>query len=200
MLESLVALSIGVGAVIASLVVDEAGVRAALVVVGLLCPVLALASWHRLRGLDRSIGVRDDDIDLLHHVAMLDVLPLPAIEQLARGLELVEVPAGHVVFQQGDVGDHYFVIESGDAEVIGDGRVVARLGAGLGFGEIALLRRIRRTATVRATSDLRLRALRSEGFLPVVLGYTPSAREAGAMVDSRLERFAPREDPGTPPR
>jgi MFS family permease len=200
LLESLVALSIGVGALVASLVVDEAGVRAALVVVGLLCPVLALASWRRLRGLDRSIGVRDDDIDLLHRVAMLDVLPLPAIEQLARGLERVEVPAGHVVFEQGDVGDHYFVIESGDAEVIGDGQVVATLGAGLGFGEIALLRRSRRTATVRATSDLRLRALSSEGFLPVVLGYTPSAREAGVVVDSMLERFAPREDPGTPPR
>ncbi len=199
-LESLVALSIGVGAVIASVVVDAAGVRAALVVVGLLCPVLAVASWQRLRGLDRSIGVRDDDIDLLHQVAMLNVLPLPAIEQLARGLEPVEVPAGHVVFQQGDVGDHYYVIESGDAEVVGDGQVVAALGPGVGFGEIALLRRIRRTATVRATSDLRLRALRSEGFLPVVLGYTPSAREAGAVVDSRLERFAPREDPETPPR
>ncbi|MBA3398744.1 MAG: MFS transporter [Acidimicrobiia bacterium] len=199
-LESLVALSIGVGAVIASVVVDAAGVRAALVVVGLLCPVLAVASWQRLRGLDRSIGVRDDDIDLLHQVAMLNVLPLPAIEQLARGLEPVEVPAGHVVFQQGDVGDHYYVIESGDAEVVGDGQVVAALGPGVGFGEIALLRRIRRTATVRATSDLRLRALRSDGFLPVVLGYTPSAREAGAVVDSRLERFAPREDPETPPR
>ena len=199
-LESLVALSIGVGAVIASVVVDAAGVRAALVVVGLLCPVLAVASWQRLRGLDRSIGVRDDDIDLLHQVAMLNVLPLPAIEQLARGLEPVEVPAGHVVFQQGDVGDHYYVIESGDAEVVGDGQVVAALGPGVGFGEIALLRRIRRTATVRATSDLRLRALRSDGFLPVVLGYTPSAREAGAVVDSKLERFAPREDPEPPPR
>jgi hypothetical protein len=195
-LESLVALSIGVGALVASLVVDAAGVRPALVTVGLLCPVLAVVSWRRLSGMDRSIGVRDDDIDLLHAVAMLDVLPLPAIEQLARGLEPVDVPAGHVVFHQGDVGGHYFVIESGAAEVVGDGQVVSTLGPGTGFGEIALLRRTRRTATVRATSDLRLRALRSDHFLPVVLGYTPSAREAVAGVDSMLERFTPREDPG----
>jgi MFS family permease len=199
-LESLVAMSIGIGAVAASLVVDAAGIRPALVAVGLLCPVLAVLSWRRLRRLDGSIGVRDDDIDLLHRVSMLNALPLPAIEQLARGLEAVEVPAGRAVFSQGDVGDLYYVIESGEAEVVGDGEVVATLGPGLGFGEIALLRRIRRTATVRATSDLRLRALRSDGFLPVVLGYTPSAREAGAVVDSRLERFAPREDPDTPPR
>ena len=94
-LESLVALSIGVGAIVASVVVDQAGVRPALVIVGLLCPVLAVASWRRLRGLDRSIGVRDRDIGLLQSVTMLNMLPLPAIERLARGLEPVEVPAGH---------------------------------------------------------------------------------------------------------
>ena len=193
-LESLVALSVGVGAIVASLVVDQAGVRPALVGVGLLCPVLAVVSWRRLRGMDRSIGVRDHDIDLLHEVSMLKVLPLPAVEQLARGLESVDVPAGQVVFHQGDVGDNYFVIESGEAEVIGDGGVVATLGPRLGFGEIALLRRTRRTATVRATSELRLKALRSDHFLPVVLGYTPSAREAGVVVDSMLDRFAPRDD------
>ena len=149
--------------------------------------------------MDRSIGVRDVDIDMLHAVGMLNVLPLPAIEQLARGVEQVAVPAGHVVFSQGDVGDHYFVIESGEAEVIGDGQVVAALGPGMGFGEIALLRRSRRTATVLATSELRLKALRSDHFLPVVLGYTPSAREAGAVVDSMLDRFTPRDDLEQPP-
>ena len=194
-LESLVALSIGVGAVVASLVVDEAGVRTALVTVGLLCPVLAVASWQRLRAMDQSIGVRDADITLLHAVPMLNVLPLPAIEQLARGLDPVHVAVGQFVFHQGDLGDHYFVIESGEADVIGDGQLVARLGPGLGFGEIALLRRVRRTATVRATSELRLKALRSDRFLPVVLGYTPSAREAGVVVESMLDRFTPREHP-----
>jgi MFS family permease len=197
-LESLVALSIGVGGLVASLMIDGTGVRPALVVAGLVCPVLAVASWRRLRRMDRSIGVRDDDIELLRSVEMLNVLPLPAIEQLARGLEAVDVPAGHVVFHQGAVGDRYFVIQSGDAEVIGDGGIVATLGPGEGFGEIALLRRIRRTATVRAVSELRLKALRSDHFLPVVLGYTPSARESGMVVDSMLERFTPRDDPGQP--
>ena len=199
-LESVVALSIGVGALVASLVVDGAGVRTALITVGLLCPLLALASWQRLRGMDRSIGVRDDDIDLLHQVPMLNVLPLPAIEQLARGLEPLDVAMGDVVFHQGDVGDHYFVIESGEADVVGDGQLVAVLGPGMGFGEVALLRRVRRTATVRATSALRLRTLRSDRFLPVVLGYTPSSREAGMVVDSMLDRFTPREGPEQPPR
>ena len=192
-LESLVALSTGIGAVLAALAIDRYGVRGALVIVGLLCPVAAAASWRRLRHLDRSMDLRDHEIAMLQRVTMLNVLPLPGLERLARGLEPVAVPAGHLVFSQGEIGDRYFVIESGEAEVIGDGRIVTRLGPGDGFGEIALLRRIRRTATVRAGSELRLHALRSDRFLPVVLGYTPSAREAGTVVDSMLDRFTPRD-------
>lgn len=190
-LESLVALAIGVGAIVTSLVIERIGLRSALVIVGLLCPIAAVASWRRLRGMDRSIDVRDRDIGLLQAVDMLKALPLPSVEQLARGLEPVVVPAGHVVVEEGDIGDRYYVIESGEAEVIGDGHVVTTLGHGEGFGEIALLRRTRRTATVRAASELRLQALRSEHFLPVVLGYTPSAREAQTVVDTMLDRYAP---------
>jgi MFS family permease len=201
-LESLVALSTGVGAVLASLVIEAYGVRTALLVVGVVCPLAALLAWPRLRRMDRSIDVLDSEIGLLQTVEMLDLLPLPAIEQLARGLEPVVVPAGRPVFDQGDVGDRYYVIESGEAEVVGDGRVVATLGPGEGFGEIALLRRVRRTATVRAATELRLHSLRSEHFLPVVLGFTPSAREAGSVVDTMLDRFAPQDrsevEPGRP--
>ena len=192
-LESLVAVSIGLGAVAASWVVAAVGrPRAALVGIGLVCPVLAVASWWRLRRLDRTVGVHDADVGLLQRVPMLRTLPLPAVEQLARGLEPVAVPAGEVVFGQGDVGDRYYVIESGEVDVVGDGRVVATLGPGEGFGEIALLRRTRRTATVVARNDVRLRALPSDRFLPVVLGFTPSAREAAAGVDRLLDRLRPR--------
>jgi CRP-like cAMP-binding protein len=83
--------------------------------------------------------------------------------------------------------------------VVGDGHVVTTLGPGEGFGEIALLRASRRTATVVARTDVRLRGLRSDRFLPVVLGYTPSAREAATGVDLLLDRFAPEEPPVDPP-
>jgi len=195
-LESLVALSMGVGAILTSLLIELVGVRPALVVVGLLCPICAVLSWPRLRRMDRSLDVRDREISLLQGVAMLNALPLPAIEQLARGLEPLAVPAGDTVVEQGDLGDRYFVIESGEVEVVGDGRQIATLGPGQGFGEIALLQRGRRTATVRAISGLRLQALRSEHFLAVVLGFPPSARQAGTEVDTLLDRFTPDEDEG----
>ena len=192
-LESMIALTVGVGAVVASLVIDLSSVRVALVVIGALCPLAAAAGWLRLRHLDESIGIRDRDIALLQRVAMLTPLPLPAIERLARGLQPVSVAAGDLVVSQGDVGDRFYVIESGEADVIGDGRLVATLGPGEGFGEIALLRRVRRTATVRAATELRLQVLASDHFLPVVTGFTPSAREAGTSVDTMLDRFHPRD-------
>ena len=70
------------------------GVRWALIGIGLVCPVLAVASWRQLRRLDGSVGALDREIALLQQVPMLRTLPLPSIEQLARGLEPVAVAGG----------------------------------------------------------------------------------------------------------
>jgi predicted MFS family arabinose efflux permease len=195
LLESLVALSVGLGAIVASLVINLTSVRVALIAVGALCPILATVAWRRLRHLDRDIGVLDEEIELLHGVPMLKPLPLPAIEQLARGLEPVHVPAGRAVFRQGDPADRFYVIETGAADVVGDDHLIRTLGPGDGFGEIGLLRTVPRTATVRAVSDLQLQALTCIRFLPAVTGFPPSAREAGSEVEEMLGRFSPDSSP-----
>ena len=191
--ESLVSLTVGLGALVASLLIDLTSVGAAMVMIGALCPILVVVAWRRLRHPDRYIGELDKEIALLHGVPMLQPLPLPAIEQLARGLEPVHVPAGQAVFRQGDPADRFYVIETGTADVIGDGHLVTTLGPGEGFGEIALLRTVPRTATVRAATDLELQALTCDRFLPVVTGFPPSAREAGTEVEEMLDRFSPGE-------
>jgi MFS family permease len=191
--ESLVSLSVGLGAVFASLLIDLTSVPVAMVAVGALCPILVVATWRRLGRPDRNIGELDKEITLLHGIPMLQPLPLPAIEQLARGMESVHVPAGQAVFRQGDPADRFYVIETGTADVIGDGHLVTTLGPGEGFGEIALLRTVRRTATLRAATDLELQALTCDRFLPVVTGYPPSSREAGNVVEEMLHRFSPGE-------
>ena len=198
-LESLVAVSIGLGSILASTLVGWFGIEAALVSIGLVCPILAMGAWWRLRRLDRSVDLLDLDVGLLQQVPMFNPLPLPAIELLARGLETVMVPAGQAVFTEGDIGDRYYVIESGEADVVGGGRIVATLGPGEGFGEVALLRRTRRTATVLARSPLQLRALGSERFISVVLGYTPSSQAATAAVDDQLDRYMPKKKFDDPP-
>jgi Cyclic nucleotide-binding domain len=189
--ESLISLAVGLGALIASILIELTSVSVALIIVGALCPSVVLVAWRRLRHLDSYIGELDKEISLLHGVHMLQPLPLPAIEHLARGLEQVHVRAGQAVFRQGDPADRFYVIETGTADVIGDGHLVTTLGPGEGFGEIALLRRVPRTATVRAATDLQLQTLTCERFLPVVTGFPPSSREAGAEVEEMLDRFSP---------
>ena len=115
------------------LLIDLTSVGVALITVGALCPILVVAAWRRLRHLDRHMGELDKEIALLHGVPMLQPLPLPAIEQLARGLEPVHVPAAQAVFRQGDPGDRFYVIEAGAADVIGDDRLLRTLGPGDGF-------------------------------------------------------------------
>jgi hypothetical protein len=168
-------------------------VEGALVAVGALGPVVVALTWRRLRRLDLAMGMRDREVTLLRTVPMLQVLPLPAVEQLARRLRPVTVPAGAAVFRQGETGDRFYVIEEGEAEVVGDGRVVAGLGPGDGFGEIALLREVPRTATVRAVDELHLQVLAGATFVLMVTGYPPSRRESEQMVGEHLDRFSPCE-------
>jgi MFS family permease len=193
LLESFVSLSVGLGGLAASILINLTSVSAALVIVGAFCPILVLSAWRRLRHLDRYVGKLDREIGLLQRVPMLAPLPLPAIEQLARALEPLDVPAGQVLFRQGDPADRYYVIEQGTVDVVGGGRLVTKLGPGDGFGEIALLRRVPRTAMVRAATDLQLQTLTCDRFLPIVTGFPPSAREAGTSVEEMLDRFNPGE-------
>lgn len=77
--------------------------------------------------------------------------------------------AGEVILRQGEPGSRFYVITAGEAEVLQRGRdgiekVVATLGPGRYFGEIALLRGARRTATVRAVTDLNVVSLDRKDF------------------------------------
>jgi CRP-like cAMP-binding protein len=167
--------------------------------VGLVGPVLTAASWRRLRRLDTTMVGLDQEVDLLRGVEMFAPLPLPVVEQLARGLEPVSVLAGKTVFAQNDDADRFYVIVVGTVEVLGDGVPVATLGPGEVFGEIALLRRVPRTATVRARTDLQLQSLTSDRFLPAVTGVPASAHQARAHIDEQLDRFSPTPDKSSPP-
>ena len=115
-----------------------------------------MGTWRRSTALDRSVSVRSDVIDQLRRVPMLRPLPVTAIEQLAQNAERSEVPAGVAVFEAGDTGDRFYVVEEGSVDVLDGEQVVRTMGPGEGFGEIALLGSTTRTMTVRATEETRL--------------------------------------------
>jgi CRP-like cAMP-binding protein len=98
-----------------------------------------------------------------------------------------------MVFQQGDGGDGYYVVLSGRAEVVRDGRPVNTLDRGAGFGDVALLADVPRTATVRASNEasLLVAVVRRTTFLTAVTGY-PASAAAGqqALADVRARDTA----------
>ena len=84
--------------------------------------------------------------------------------------------AGTPVIREGEPGDAFYVIARGQASVSIDGTFVRVLGQGAAFGELALLNDTPRTATVTATSVLRVFRLDREGFDAVVAGQFDRAR------------------------
>jgi hypothetical protein len=195
--ESLAALTVAIGSLVTPPVIDLLGLRGALVVLGLVAPGLVALSWRRLRRIDASIAHRDAEIGVLNRVSMLRPLPMPAIDSLAAHVGHASVATGQEVFHQGDYGDRFYVIDDGEAEVIGDGRLIGTLGPGDAFGEIALLHDVPRTTTVRARTPLELYTLDRRHFVPAISGYQSSAREADATVDGRLRTFTPAGGPTT---
>ena len=87
---------------------------------------------------------------------------------------------------QGEDGDRFYLIDEGEVEVIENGVFKRKLAAGDGFGEIALLRDVPRTATVRATAPIRLLALEREDFIEAVTGHKRSHQSAEAVAESWL--------------
>jgi hypothetical protein len=190
--EALIALTIGLGSILTPVLIDAIGVRGALVAIGAVCPTLAALARRRLRAIDASMQTRDAELAQLRLVPMLQALPMPVMDHLARNLVHADAPAGATVLAQGEEGHRFYVVADGEADVFGDGRHIRTLGRGDSFGEIALLRDVPRTAEVRAKTALTLYALDRDVFVPAVTGYTPAAARADAVVASMLDTFHPR--------
>ena len=117
---------------------------------------------------------------------MFHPLQLATKEELAAEMTRLATAPKLAICVQGEVGDRFFIIDSGEAEVEIDGRVTGHLGPGDGFGEIALLRDVPRTATVRATSPVELAVLERREFVAAVTGHRESAAVAECLVEQRV--------------
>jgi MFS family permease len=189
-LESIVIASVAVGSAVTPALLDLLGVRATLVVTGALLPIVTLPLWKRLRRLDVPT-VQERRIELLRGDPIFAPLPGAMIEQLASALEPVSLAAGEVLFRAGDAGDRYYLIDQGSVRIAPPGREEVVLAAGAGFGEIALIRAIPRTATVTAETTTSLYALRGDEFVSAVTGHATSAAAADAVIASRLHSLRP---------
>lgn len=175
------------GAFVTPFLLRGVGLRWTLVVVSVPSVVVVLLALPALRRLDRTVGPPP-------HLALVSGLPLfaplaPAVqEDLARRLARLPVAAGDVVVEQGDVGELFYLVESGRLDARQGARPLSTMGPGECFGEIALLRDVPRTATVVATEACVLQTLTREDFLSAVGGDVEAGRRADSLITLRLSR------------
>jgi MFS family permease len=176
----------GIGAIAAPALVSWLGIRNALIVAGAVLPAVTIPSFGMLAHIDRTLTVPTAQLEALRAIEMFAPLPAPTLEALAGSLTQMQIPAGETVFRQGDHGDRFYIVESGEIEIEIDGREANVLGPGDHFGEIALLRDIPRTATARARKETQLYALERDAFLGAVTGHAGSSEAAETVVAARL--------------
>ena len=184
-LESLAVATIGLGAILAPLLVSVFGARPAMVITGALLPLVAALFWRRLTQIDQRSNPAEH-LELLRSLPLFRPLPPATIEHLATSLVPVHIPAGQDVFRQGESGDRFYIVKNGEVVVSVDGEPVNRLGSGGYFGEIALLKDVPRTATVAAETETELLALERDEFIAAVTGHSESAEVANTVIASRL--------------
>jgi len=177
-----------VGALVGPLVIALFGPSRAFIPVGLLILTIGVLSYRSIRSLDAAAVDHSREISLLARVPFLAALPPYELERLAQGAEWVVVSAGTPVVTQGDDATSYYLVASGELSVTIDGVVREQaMVAGDGFGEIALLNRVARTATVTALSDCELLVVSSADFLGAVTSTPDGEGLAHEISAARLE-------------
>jgi MFS family permease len=184
-MESALIGAMAIGSLAMPILIATVGLRPGLVIVGGVVCLLAVAAMPRLRHVD-AVALAPEGLDTLRGLSMLAPLPLRVLERLARSSELHRFAAGTTIFAEGDDGDRFYVIEDGEVAVSIGGDEVGRLVAGGCFGEIALLRDVPRTATVRALTDVACRSLSRDVFVPAVTGHGGARAQAEQVVDGWL--------------
>jgi CRP/FNR family transcriptional regulator, cyclic AMP receptor protein len=116
------------------------------------------------------------------------------LRHIRQSLDEVAVSAGRVLCQEGSVGREFFLIVDGQASVRRKERKVATLGPGSYFGELALLDRQPRSASIVADTDMDLLVLEQRAFIGVLDSVPSLARKLLVSMTDRLREADPRSD------
>jgi CRP-like cAMP-binding protein len=133
-------------------------------------------------------------VERLSQVQLFSSCTKRDLSRIAALVEEIDAPAGLVLMRQGDPGREAFVIADGRAKVTIRGRRGVKLGPGDCFGEMALLHRAPRSATVTAETDMRLFVLGSREFSHLIDTVPSVARQVLAALAERV-RAAERAQP-----
>ena len=127
-------------------------------------------------------------IDLIKQVPLFSSASKSELEQIASIADELDLPEGKVLIKEGDAGREFFVLIDDTAEVERGGRKVASLGPGDFFGEIALIAKTPRNATITTTSPVRALVVTDRAFRQLL---DRSPQIAVPVLVALAERLAP---------
>lgn len=123
--------------------------------------------------------------DLIRGVPLFAETDEAFLDRLAEEFSSRTYASGDLIAEEGERGQTFFVIESGEATVLVDGNEVRKLGPGDSFGEMALIDKSARSATVRAETEV-------HGYQLPVFSFRPIVESRPEMVWALLEALAQR--------
>jgi CRP-like cAMP-binding protein len=129
-------------------------------------------------------------IELLKGVPLFAGCSKAELREVALSTDEIDLRDGHVLTREGRSGREFFILVEGTASVTQDGTEIAELKQGDWFGEIALLTHRPRTATVTATTPVRVLVLTDRAFRRVVETMPRIALKVLASVGQRLDHDA----------
>jgi CRP-like cAMP-binding protein len=109
------------------------------------------------------------------------------LQDLASLADELDLPEGTVLIKEGERGREFFVIVDGSVNVTRNGRRISTLGGGDWIGEIALVSDVPRTATVTATSPIRVLVVTDRAFSGLIKRSPSIALKVLASVAERLK-------------
>jgi CRP/FNR family transcriptional regulator, cyclic AMP receptor protein len=131
---------------------------------------------------------QNEKVELIKSVPLFQHCTKKEIADVVRLADEIDLPEGKVLTREGQQGHEFFVLVEGSATVVRNGRKVATMAPGSFFGEIALIRRVPRTATVTATAPVRALVIEARAFRGLI-ERTPSI--SLKVLEALAERMPP---------
>jgi CRP-like cAMP-binding protein len=127
-------------------------------------------------------------LDLIKAVPLFSKAKKAELAEIAAIADEVDLPAGRTLIKEGDSGREFFVLIDGAADVTQDGKHIRKLGPGDFFGEIALISKTPRSATITTTKPVRALVITDRAFRQL-LDHSPNI-QIGVLL-ALAERLAP---------
>jgi CRP/FNR family cyclic AMP-dependent transcriptional regulator len=132
---------------------------------------------------------KDSHLDHLASIPLLSALSRKELQLVARASDEVTVGAGHELIRQGDIGREMFVLVDGEASVHRNGRKIGTASPGRAFGELALLDKGPRSATVTADTPCTVLVLGAREFAGVLDEVPGIARKLLSTLASQVREL-----------